>query len=507
MKTGRLMLLAISIAALSGLVACGGGSSSSKPPASGFSKSSLSGSYTFLALGSDTFGGPGVYQVGGVLVADGNGNITGGEQTYDNVPSVYADTFTGTYSISSNGLGTITLNTGDTNIGVNGTETLTVVMLSASKALITQFDTSATSSGTLDLQSSTAMPTGGYAFSVLGSDIANNFPISFGGVFNIDNNPSAGTISGAGSVSDQDDAGTLSLAQTLSGSVSAPDSFGRVAINLTAGFTATPISFDGYIVDATHIQMVENDGFSVAGGTAISQGSSTGTFISNAAFSGNFVYGYFGQNFAGPGADAGVFTADGAGNLTNGLIDQNQGGSVISDTLSGTYAVDGTGTGRVVATTNFGVNGAGPTLIFYLTGTGNAVPMFQADAFALGTGTAYTQGTGTPSFNGTYGVGFTGVDLSTFEENDGSAQITANGTAGTFSGTANVNELFVPTPNQTFNGTFTSFGSGGFSGTITINAGTPITDAIYFVDSTRGFVVETDSTQVTLGTICQQVAP
>lgn len=509
MKTGRLVLLALCFAALSILVACGGGSSSSgsnpPPPPSAFSQSSLKGNYTFLALGNDTFG-PNLYQVGGVLVADGNGNITDGEQTYDNFVGVYLDSVTGTYSVSSNGLATITLNTADTNIGVNGTETFSVVLLSSSKALITQFDSSATSSGTLDLQTSTTMPSGGYAFSALGSDLSNNV-LSMGGVFNIDNNPTPGNISGTGSVTDLDSVGNLSLAQTLSGSVSTPDSFGRVSITLTAGFTTTPLNFDGYIVDGSHIRLVENDNYGVTGGTAISQGAATGTFTTNAAVSGTFVFGFFGYNVTGAGADAGVISADGAGNLTNGLIDENFGGSNISDTLSGTYTVDASGTGRVVATTNFGVNGPGPSVIFYLTGSGNAVPMIETDTVALAAGAAYTQTTSTPSFNGTYGVGFTGIDTASFAENDGTAQITANGTAGTFSGTANINEDFVPAAGQSFNGTFTPTGSGRFDGTITVNSGTPITNALYFVDNTQGFVIETDNTQVTLGVVRQQTAP
>jgi hypothetical protein len=515
MKIIRFSVFALSIASLSSLIACGGGSSNSgggggggggNTP-TGFSKSSLKGNYTFLALGSDVFGSntPDAYQVGGVLVADGNGNITGGEQTYSNAIAVYPDTFTGTYTVSSDGTTTLTLNTSDAMVGVNGVETFSAVLLSASQAIITQFDASATSNGTLDLQATPiAAPTGGYAFSSLGIDFGSS-GLAIGGVFNIDNNPSAGSISGTGSVADVADFGTLSLAQSVSGSVSAADSFGRVNIDLVIGPGPIGVDFDGYIVDSTHIRLVETDTFGITGGTAIGQGSSTGSFSANSAFSGPFVFGYLGFNAAGPGADAGVFTADGAGNLTNGLIDQNQGGFVISDTVSGTYAVDNTGTGRVVATTAFGSHGPGPSLIFYLAGSGNPVPMLQTNTSTLGGGTAYAQASGAPSFNGTYGVGFTSYN-SMFDENDGNAQLTANASAGTFSGMGNINEGFTPTPNQTFGGTFTSAG-GRFTGTITIQSGTPISDALYFVDSTQAFVIETDATQVTLGIIRQQVVP
>ncbi len=216
---------------------------------------------------------------------------------------------------------------------------------------------------------------------------------------------------------------------------------------------------------------------------------------------------YRAYNSIGAGADAGTITADGGGNLINGLIDQNLSGTVISDTLSGTYAVDNTGTGRVIATTNFGVNGTGPMLILYLTGTGNPVPVIQSDTFAYAAGAAYPQGSGTPSFNGTYGVGFNVIQTSSFTPNDGVAQITATSSSGTFSGTANINEGFIPTSAQTFNGTFTSITGGRAAGTITVSSGSPIMNALYFIDSTQGFVIETDNGAVTLGTVRQQVVP
>jgi len=515
MKFSKIAVLALLTLALAMTVACGGGSSTSNPPASTFSNASLKGNFTFLAiggdsLGSNSYGGAESYQVGGVLVADGNGNITGGEQTYDDSPLVNGDSFTGSYSIASNGIGTITLNTGDTEIGMNGTgtEVFTVVMLSSSKALITQFDTSATSSGVLEAQTSTATPTGGYAFCVLGADLNSSAPLSFGGVFNIDNNPAAGTISGAGSVVDINDAGSLSLAQSATGSIASPDyttsnpdALGKIEIQLTVG--SNQVQFDGYIVDSNHIQLVEDDGYGVTGGTAFAQGSATGTFTANSAFTGNFVYGFGGYNIAGIGADAGVLSADGNGNLVSAPIDQNWGGSVISDTLSGTYTVDNSGTGRVVLSTNFANNGTGPSMILYLTGNGSAVAMQEMDPFALGAGAGYPQGSGTPSFNGNYGVGFDNIDTN-FIESDGVARISANGSAGTFSGTANINEDFVPTTNQSFNGTFTSFTGGRSTGTLTVNSGSPITNAFYFFDSAHGYVIETDSNAVTLGTVQQQ---
>jgi hypothetical protein len=495
-------LSAISIA-LSVLVACGGSSGTiHQGGPTGFSNSNLKGTYTFLALGAEAPSSD-QYEVGGVLVADGNGNVTGGEQTYSNTVGAHADNLTGTYSIGSNGLGTITLQTGDTSIGVNGVETLSVVILSASSGLISQFDTSATSSGTLDLQTSTTMPTGGYAFSVLAARVPANTVLAFGGVFNIDNNPSTGTISGAGSVSDLAQAAANATNATLSGSVSAPDSMGKVTVQLTAGFTGSSISFDGYITSATRMQLVENDAFATSGGAAYGQGTATGSYTTPASFTGPYVFGFNGFNFIGYGTYAGVMTSDGAGNLTTGLIDQAQGATVISDTLTGTYTNDVAGTGRIQTATNFGTNGAGPTMIFYLAGSGNPIPVLQVDATARSAGTAYVQGSGTPSFSGAYGIGYSTATLFGGED-DINGVITA--TDGSFAGTANENVGFAPTANLPISGGFASGSMGRFTGTVSTN-GSSAPCAFYFVDSTRAIFIQTDGDRATWGNIVQQAAP
>jgi hypothetical protein len=503
MKATRGLLYAILMVALLASVGCGAGGSSSTHVGgqTGYTNSNLKGSYTFLAMGSDTQGAqPDQYEVGGVLTADGNGNITG-EQTYSDGEGAHADNVTGTYAIGSDGLGTITLNTGDAAIGVSGKETLSVVILSASEGLISQFDTSATSSGVLDLQTSTAMPTGGYAFSALGTVVNGNGSLAFGGVFNIDNSPSTGSISGSGSISDLDRPGTVLLNQPLSGSVSAPDSSGKVTLQWT-GFGGLTVSFDGYIADATHLQLVETDSSFSSACTAIGQGSSTGTFSTPASFNGTFVFGFKGYNFSGYGSYAGVITADGTSDLTNGLIDQDQGGGAFNDTLAGSYANDAAGTGRMMATTTFGANGPGPTMIFYLTGTGNPIPVLQVDSSARSAGMAYLQNGGTATFSGTYGIGYTSSSFA--GEDDVNAVITVTG--GTLAGTANENVAFVPAANQSLSGGFSSGSSGRSTGMITTNGNTAAC-AFYFVDSTRGILIETDGNQSTLGTIRQQAAP
>lgn len=127
----------------------------------------LSGSYAFVLSGFD---GSGPYALAGRLTADGAGNITSGEQDYSDFYVASLDSFTGTYSIGPDGRGTITLNTGDSSLPNSfGTETLGVVIVSGSHAFVNEFDSGATSSGTMDTQ---AVPSGGFTASILSGGYA-----------------------------------------------------------------------------------------------------------------------------------------------------------------------------------------------------------------------------------------------------------------------------------------------------------------------------------------------
>jgi hypothetical protein len=202
--------------------------------------------------------------------------------------------------------------------------------------------------GTLELQDPTAaatVPTGAYAFVTNGSDAGSStgpgsgtaVPTAFGGVFNIDNNPSTGSISGNGSLADQDyynSKGTRTFLSGappsgLTGSVSQPSAMGIVTITMTGAscFSLSPpgtIQFTGYIVDSTDIRLIESDdvdgssGFLTAG-IAVSQGTAAGTFT-NASLSGPYVFGVLGYdlNASSPSSftSAGVINADGSSNLS-----------------------------------------------------------------------------------------------------------------------------------------------------------------------------------------------
>jgi hypothetical protein len=493
----------------------------------------LKGNYVLQAQGVDGTSGP--YQFAGVIALDGNGGVASGEQTvnfYDQDEEVNAlvsksDPITGgSYFLGPDGRGTITIKTNDQDVGQEGVETFSFVSLSTSHALIAQTDFTESATGTMDLQTSTTAPSGGYAFVVSGTDIASASPTAIGGILNID---SPNTISGKGSVTDQNLAGTLTVNQKLSGALSAPDAFGAVTLNLTVpGFpSATTFQFTGYIVDDTHIKLAESDNGSGAGsgstgGVAVGQGSATGTFADTSSFSGVYVFGVLGTDLTSfiPATltSVGLFTADGAGGLANGFTDTflqsngnqppNYSGAQISAAFSGTYTVDTKGTGRVRAVFNhFAPHvtpGISPLFFFYLTGNGN--PPLVLDGGdgtgnypSVGAGIAYPQSTAPLTFGGRYGFSVTQQNGS---ENDGTGQMTADAAANTVSGSLDINSGFSTSFDDPFSDTFQPPSANGrFAGTL-FNSTAAV--EYYAIDSNQGFFVETDlvdpgTFQVSLG--------
>ncbi len=478
----------------------------------------LKGTYVFETTGQDANG---FYQLAGVIVLDGNGKITSGEQTHnDNLISVSDRITGGTYYIGPDGRGTVTINTADQNIGQLGIENWGMQFISPSKALIATLDnpnlqqSSEESVGTLDLQTSTAAPTGGYAFVANGIDI-DQAAMAMGGIFNID---SPNAISGAGSVADQDDTlNGVTENSTLSGTLTSPDSLGSLKFNLQTGF-APAMQFTGYIVDSTHIKLIESDnagslvGFGTTAGVAIGQGTARGTFISNSSFAGTYVLDISGED---PSAipetlaSYGQFTAESSGNLSSGYDDEGLSFYFIdiSDSFSGTYALAASGIGRVDSTINFSVNGAGPELIFYLTGNGNPPLVLDADdvnpatSGSIGIGFAHPQAAPPFSFSGKYGTESVYGTGSSYNTVTGRVTVSAS----SLSGVVDTNVDFpgvgiTPLPDTAISGTFGTIPTTGrFTGTLEngqfASPTTPpntVSVAFYPVDDNLIFFIETD---------------
>jgi len=461
------------------------------------------GNYVFSNHGADP------YSVSGVFTVTAAGAVTGGEQDLVNLTGAVHDAITGgTWVASTDGNLVITLVTADTAIGVAGVETLDATLVSSASALITEFDTSATSSGTLDLQTSTAAPSGGYAFSAAGLD-STGFPLALGGVVNVD---SAGAISGTGSIFDINDgaaAGPLQDQTFTASTVSTPDALGMVTFTLNPSVASAvrQLVLVGYIVDATHIQLVETtdtlDG--ILGGTALGQGSAAGTFTASSISGTSFVIGAAGSDVNGPLQLAGVITANSDGTTVGGNLSMND---IVAQTAQGgvalasgaTYTVDPTG--RVTLT---GLTDAGATFAYdlqlYLTGDGHAlVASMDADDVAAGVGFAQSGTFNAATFTGSYGLSVTQVVAG--NEYDGVGPVVADG-VGTLTGFVDLNKFMVPVVNLPLSGAFTASASGVFTGTITgvdsVSAATADHFTYYVVDGTEVVAIQNDADQLSLG--------
>jgi hypothetical protein len=481
------------------------------------------GTYVFHLSGPV---GTGANSIAGVFVAQ-NGTITGGEQDLVSYAinqnagqsSYFSDQiFGGSYATTPDGNLQIVLQTNDLNIGNQGSETIDGVIVSASRVLITELNGSI-GTGTLDLQTSTAAPSGGYAFTTFGVDLDGQ-PAGIGGVLNVDGSgtlPGSGTMSGNGSVIDVNDNFVFSGAQALGAStVSSPDTFGRVEFELNPGTGATfqLLNLAGYLVDGEHIRLVEtsNDGFrGVLGGTALSQGANTGGFLASSIAGDSFVFGTSGEDNNGPLQVAGVLTTNTGGTVT-GTLNWNDltGTTTQSPTaFTGSYTVDSTGRTTLSNLTDTGAT-FNYQFEFYLTGSGQALVLSGAPAAAttqMIAGRAVQQTTASfsaSSFSGTYAMN--ADQLATVSGALGSESavgpITSapGATTDTVTGFVDFGSGGADFP---VSGSLTAAANGIFTGTLSGLNPTSYTTAdsfaFYLADSSEAIVIETDNTQLTLG--------
>jgi hypothetical protein len=472
------------------------------------------GTYVFSLSGADTATAAGPYFVAGAFVVS-NGTITGGEQDFIDLNTVGTkDLFTGgSVTTTADGNLQVTLTTADAAVGVNGVETINGTMVSPFRALITEFDASTTSTGSLDvLDSSFTAPSGGYAFFVAGLDGGNPAaPVSIGGVINIDG---SGTISGNGSVFDINDDGVVKQSQSFAAStVSAPDNFGRLQISLIPNTASqvTAITLVGYIIGPKHMLLVEtNDTFGgTMGGTALGQGASTGTFNSASISGSSFVVDTTGVDTHGPFQVAGLLTTNSDGTTVNGTLNFNDltGSGVQSPiAVSGTYTVDSTGRVTLSSITGGGLN---ITAQLYLSGAGTGVAVTM-DAGDVLSGVAFQQTGGgafaATSFFGNYGMRSNGFDFTNKFDLNSVGPVLADG-VGIVTGTVDQNFLSTSSATTqragvTVSCAFTPNASGVFTGTITgLDVDTPANNdafTIYMIDTTRAVAIETDAKQLTI---------
>jgi hypothetical protein len=452
------------------------------------------GTYVYHLSGADASG---PYFVAGAFTVQG-GSITAGEQDFSDNDNESNDKLvaSGCSLSSAGGNIQIVLDTGDGSIGVGGIETLRGTSVSSSRALISEFDTFAAATGSIDLQTSTAAPSGGYAFAVQGVDRSSTSnALVVGGILNF----SGSALSTGNSIFDYNDGGTVGQAQTFtSGSVSAPDSFGRVTFSLTPASGLSPFILTGYVIGTNQIQLVESQQDTLSadlGGVALGQGTNTNSFSLASVANKIYVHGSPGEDVNGPVTIAGEFSFGASGAVT-GQLSLDDGDNFVTATINGgTYMVDPTGRvtlqGVSVSPT---IPSLGPFAFqLYLDGNGNALEL-GVDGTQATEGLSYAQNTTSSDFEGNYalaGQGYlhTSGGVSVWGA-VGPVTVKSDAVSGSTDYTI---QGVTPTPAVSLTGTETSS-----TGLLSLTGldGTSITTAnsysYYPIDSTRVLAIEID---------------
>ena len=475
------------------------------------------GSYVFQVAGVV---GNGAGFVTGALIAQG-GTIAGGEQDAiygdsndDNGGSIseFQTISGGSYSTTPDGNLAVTI-----QLGAGETETLNGTLASNQKGFIGGID-GAIGNGTLEAQTSTAAPSGGYAFSLDAADDYDGSPW-IDGVIDVD---SAGGISGNGSLLDVNGEGTFYAGtETLAAStVSAPDAYGRVVFQLNPAseppeWQLGTLYVAGYAVDGTHMRVMEvgtaqNSDVvpGEAGGVALAQAANTGKFDAASVAGASYVFGAEGEDRQGTLQLAGVLTFDAGGNVTGVMNWNDLSGKTAQAPLActGTYTVDPTG--RVTVTDLTDGSTFTYSLHLYLSGSGSGV-VLSADSSDVFAGRAFEQQAGAfsaTSFSGSYGVNASLYTLANLGPEFESAVGPITATPGDGSDdVAGYADLGAGSPDFAITGSFTPAANGVFTGTLSGLGGSAANSfTLYLVDGTQGVLVETGGSTLVLARVGRQ---
>ena len=507
------------------LASCGGGSSVPPPPPTGnFTLASLKGQYAFSMSGVDPTGAF-IARVGS-FNADGAGNIISGLE--DVVPLATGQasivTFTGgNYQIQSNGRGLLVLNAS----GGGGLQ-LNFDMQSPTAGFLLQTDSAASSSGTFSLQTPSNFANGSllghYVFRIAGIAFSgtNVAPITLTGQISADGN---GNITGG--VMDTNDgnqsapsgptaisASTYSLDTTGNGT-----NFGRG----TMSFAGRSYAF--YIVDATHFFMLEEDSLGGSSGDASQQSSSVPTQNSGLTVSMVFLTGgasVLGNQGGAPVATVGRFTADGNGGLNNVTADDNNDGKQVhiqngSNVSNASYSIDTNFPGSGRGTFTFTNSGSGTyNFVFYLISPTEGVVQNISKGY-VASGPLDAQAAGPFSLSnlaGNYVFNWSGVQLGSsaavpFEEDFIGQYALASSNSNGISGVIDYVELGLSSNTLftniglTGNLIVNSDGTADNKYTYVLNASPSATIhyQVYFVSTSTAFLVTSDTTRTTAGTL------
>ncbi len=457
-----------------------------------FGLSSLKGTYVFGLSGIDSSGNS-FYAVGAVT-ADGNGNITGGEEDLNDVTSGYfnASSISGSYTLGTDGRGVLNLNNSI------GQFQFAFAMQALDNAVLNEIDGSVVAAtGNLEAQAtSVTAPFGNYAFGFSGSGLGCG-AVNSAGIFALNN----GNILGP---QDLNCGGSIIQSQNMSGSYGSSDGLGRG----TGSFSGTSSGRSNliyYVVSANRFRFLCPDPATFFLGSADLQ---TQASFAASNFSGSYVINTSANTSAGVSYTLISINASG-GNVSRGYYDVNDTGNVGQASLSGAYTL--ASNGYVKGTWN--VNNVGLPFALYLSSPTSGYYVDERTS-AVGGGNITAQ-TGTVTSNsawaGSYATKQFGYFISGGGINSGNAsgvtgQISADGN-GVLAGTLDINDPPGVSTDQTIQQGSYSVGNtapGRFTAQITTQVEGTRNYVGYILDQGRVQLLETDSNLVSAGNATRQ---
>jgi hypothetical protein len=490
---------------------------------SGYSTSSLQGQFAFSMSGSNTSGH---FFRAGSFVADGAGRLSAVLEDLTNASGATTSPIstTGTYTVGTDGRGTLQLNDGLAPASFD------FVLVNGSQLQIIGFDASGTATGQAiaqDASTFTGAPlsalNGTYVFDFSGVDGSN--ALSQIGEFAADG---AGNIK-SGSI-DINDGGTptqflifgnntVCVSPTppppppLSAYSVASAGRGSLTLNTISATTcaAGPVfTLNFYVVSRGAAKFVGTDAVKQVGGFTSQQ--APNAKLDTTALNGNYAFLLAGSAPGGPIATAGSFSPNGAGCFiaSTGVVDENVNGTGTpgltfsalpsSDptcpNAAGKYTVASNGRGTIAfLTSNRSYN-----LVFYLGALGSAVIQetdagFSSDGnFTLQQSAAFTLA----SVQGNYAMETSGVSGASLQDSTG--QLAASGAGAITSGSIDTNTGGTLTSGQSVTGSYSAPATNGRS-TLSLNSSNY---AAYVVSPSQVNILGIQSGQLAAGALLRQ---
>ncbi|HUO34704.1 MAG TPA: hypothetical protein VMU43_06915 [Candidatus Acidoferrum sp.] len=506
-----------------------------------YGQKSLNGTYAFAYTGDD---GSGYFSVAGSFAASGTGTITGGVADSADLGQFAAGVpiTGGSYTVSANGATVI-------NLTINGTTlTLQASLMNNQHGLVIEYDNTATGSGTIDLQNPADFTISGpFVFTFSGADGIGPGPLGVAGKFTA----SSGNIPNTNAIVDVNDSGDVNNNcpnlncnvvpglpdTTLSGSYQLDQNnlaYGRGTMTLNASYFSTftfsgttQVTFAFYVVDHTHIHLIEIDNNAFTNGDIYQGASGNGGFGVTILPKGNYPFAVGGASSNGAYVAGGIYTSDGNGNVTGGIFDNNSGGQQINSGLAinqCAYTVDSatgrvdvllslkSGNGCTTPSTTVDEFAVYPTALSQASPSEPSAVMVELDNNFVTSGISYAQN-GTPvGASGSFAFNITGQGAfkntpGTFQQ-DGVGILALAGTSAT-SGTLFVNNFGSVqggplVPSQSTLAAPSTLGRGTAKLVVNLSPNATYNLVYYYIDPDTYLLVDLDTNRIANGVIADQ---